>query len=116
MACTDVIEPLLVEVMRSCNSPISVARLGWYPTALGGRPSSAETSEPAWVKRKMLSMNSSTARPWSRKCSAERHGGQPHALASAGRLIHLAEHERDLVEHAALLQIVVEVVALARAL
>ena len=35
------------------------------------RPSSADTSEPAWVNRKMLSMNSSTS--WfstSRKCSA----------------------------------------------
>ena len=35
------------------------------------RPSSAETSEPAWVKRKMLSMNSSTSWPSSsRKYSA----------------------------------------------
>ena len=33
MACTDVIEPFLVDVMRSCSSPISVARFGWYPTA-----------------------------------------------------------------------------------
>ena len=24
-------EPLRVEVIRSCSSPISVARLGWYP-------------------------------------------------------------------------------------
>jgi hypothetical protein len=29
MACTDVIDPLRVEVMRSCNSPISVANVGW---------------------------------------------------------------------------------------
>ena len=36
------------------------------------RPSSAETSEPAWVKRKMLSMNRSTSCPSSsRKYSAE---------------------------------------------
>src|ERR1700683_4698757 len=34
------------------------------------RPSSAETSEPACTKRKMLSMNSSTSWPWSRKYSA----------------------------------------------
>ena len=32
------IEPFVVEVMRSCNSPISVARFGWYPTALGIYP------------------------------------------------------------------------------
>src|ERR1700745_2714744 len=57
--------------MRSCNSPISVARLGWYPTALGMRPSKAETSDPACVKRKMLSMNSSVSAPsLSRKYSA----------------------------------------------
>ncbi len=48
-ACTDVIEPLLVEVMRSWRSPISVPSVGWYPTALGMRPSSAETSAPASV-------------------------------------------------------------------
>src|ERR1700733_10847230 len=29
IACTEVTEPFLVEVMRSCNSPISVARFGW---------------------------------------------------------------------------------------
>ncbi len=28
-ACTDVIAPFAVEVMRSCNSPISVASVGW---------------------------------------------------------------------------------------
>src|SRR5947209_16007891 len=73
MACTEVTDPFLVEVMRSCNSPISVARLGWYPTAEGMRPSSADTSEPAWVKRKMLSMNSSVSEPSSsRKYSADR--------------------------------------------
>src|SRR5215470_8818216 len=34
------------------------------------RPSSADTSEPAWEKRKMLSMNSSVSAPvWSRKYS-----------------------------------------------
>ena len=35
------------------------------------RPRSADTSEPAWVKRKMLSMKSSVSAPvWSRKYSA----------------------------------------------
>ena len=28
-ACTDVMAPLAVEVMRSCSSPISVASVGW---------------------------------------------------------------------------------------
>ena len=57
--------------MRSCSSPISSASVGWYPTADGMRPSKVETSEPAWTKRKMLSMNNSTS--WfftSRKYSA----------------------------------------------
>ena len=39
-------------------------------TALGMRPSNADTSEPLMIKRKMLSMNSSTSRPSSRKYSA----------------------------------------------
>ena len=55
-AWTDVMEPFFVEVIRSCICPISVAKVGWYPTADGMRPRSAETSEPAWVKRKILSM------------------------------------------------------------
>jgi hypothetical protein len=38
-------------VMRSCIPPMSIASVGWYPTAEGMRPSRAETSEPAWVKR-----------------------------------------------------------------
>jgi hypothetical protein len=29
MACTEVIEPLVVEVMRSWSSPISVPSVGW---------------------------------------------------------------------------------------
>ena len=49
------------DVIRSWRSPISPARLGWYPTAEGIRPSNVETSEPAWVNRKMLSTNSSTS-------------------------------------------------------
>src|SRR5919202_916509 len=70
MACTDVIEPCDVDVIRSCSWPISVASVGWYPTAEGSRPSVADTSEPAWVKRKMLSMKIRTSRPSSRKYSA----------------------------------------------
>ena len=41
--------------------PISAARVGWYPTALAVRPSSADTSEPACENRKMLSMKSNTS-------------------------------------------------------
>ena len=28
-ACTEVMEPFFVEVMRSCRAPISVASVGW---------------------------------------------------------------------------------------
>ena len=45
--CTEVMDPFLVVVMRSCRSPRSVASVGWYPTAEGMRPSSADTSELA---------------------------------------------------------------------
>lgn len=36
-------EPFLVVVMRSCIVPISVASVGWYPTADGIRPNKADT-------------------------------------------------------------------------
>src|SRR6266568_3634751 len=73
----EVIEWPRVEVIRSCSWPISSARVGWYPTADGILPSSVDTSEPAWVNRKMLSMNSSTScfctsRKYSAMVSAER--------------------------------------------
>ena len=41
--CTEVMEPLVVVVMRSCKAPKSVASVGWYPTADGMRPSRADT-------------------------------------------------------------------------
>ena len=30
-ACTDVMDPFLVDVIRSCKAPISVCKVGWYP-------------------------------------------------------------------------------------
>src|SRR5712691_4383783 len=45
-----------------------------------------------------------------------RHPGQPDAETRAGRLGHLAEDERRLVDDARLLHLVVQVIALARAL
>ncbi len=64
-------EPFLVDVIRSCSAPISEAKVGWYPTADGIRPKSAETSLPAWAKRKILSIKSNTSCPSSsRKYSA----------------------------------------------
>ena len=56
-------------------APISVASVGWYPTADGIRPKRADTSEPACVNRKILSTKNKTSLPWpspapSRKYSA----------------------------------------------
>src|SRR6478752_5716852 len=127
MAWTEVIEPLVVVVMRSCRLPMSVASVGWYPTADGMRPSSAETSEPAWVKRKMLSTKNSTSWPWSRKCSATVRPERP-TRARPRRLVHLPVHQRALrargravvllrvLVHAGLDHFMIKIVALARAL
>ena len=46
MACTEVIEPFFVDVILSCSWPISVANVGWYPTAEGILPNSTDTSDP----------------------------------------------------------------------
>ena len=69
------------------------------------------------MKRKMLSMKSSTSWP---PIVAEvlGHGeaGEADAQARARRLVHLAEDERGLVDDARLLHLELEVVALAGAL
>ena len=63
------------------------------------RPSSADTSEPACVKRKMLSMNSSVSAPVSsRKYSAIVSARQGDAETRARRLVHLAEDHDGLVD------------------
>ena len=88
------------------------------------RPSSADTSEPACVKRKMLSMKSSTSLPSaSRKYSATVSADEADAQAGARRLRHLAVDQRGArlggvldVDDAALLEFEPEVVAFARAL
>src|SRR5215471_12966508 len=52
------------------------------------RPRSADTSEPAWVKRKMLSTKNSTSWPWSRKYSATVRPDRPtRARAPGGSFI-----------------------------
>ena len=78
---------VLVLVIRSCKAPKSVAKVGWYPTADGIRPSKADTSEQACVKRKMLSTNNNTSCPsTSRKYSATVKPVKPtRALAPEAR-------------------------------
>lgn len=61
LTCTEVMEPLLVVVMRSCRPPRSVARVGWYPTAEGIRPSRADTSELACTNSAWLCLRARAA-------------------------------------------------------
>src|SRR3989442_6702971 len=77
------------------------------------RPSKADTSEPAWVKRKMLSMKRSTSCPSSsRKYSATVRPDRP-TRRRAGWLVHLPVHEGGLVDDAGLAHLEVEVIAFA---
>jgi hypothetical protein len=81
------------------------------------RPKSADTSEPACVKRKMLSTKNSTSLPSSsRKYSAIVSTGEADAQARTRRLVHLAEHHDRLCDDARLGHLAIEVVALTRAL
>ena len=92
------------------------------------RPSSADTSEPACVKRKMLSTKNSTSWPWSRKYSATVRPDRPtRARAPGGSFIcpKTSAHLEPAVEPLFFLgslftpefdHLVIEVVALARAL
>ncbi len=61
-------------------------------------------------------MNSSTSLALVAEELGHGHARQADALAHARRLVHLAEDQRHLVEHARLVHLVVQVVALAGAL
>src|SRR3989344_4173426 len=130
MACTEVMEPLVVEVMRSWRRPISAARVGWYPTAEGTRPRSEDTSEPACTKRNTLSMKKSTSLP-----ALSEVKGPPSSLvpvlsrnasaivkpesatrARARHFIHLPEDECGFFQNARIFHLVVQVVAFTYAL
>jgi hypothetical protein len=80
------------------------------------RPSSADTSDPACVKRKMLSMNTSTSVLDVAEVLGDRQAGQAHAQTRARRLVHLAVDQRHRVQDVGLLELEVQVVPLARAL
>jgi hypothetical protein len=62
----------------------------------GRRPSRADTSEPAWVKRKMLSMNSSTSLALVAETFGDGQAGQADAQTGARRFVHLAKHQAVL--------------------
>ena len=95
-ACTEVMAPFFVR-----RDPfLQLAHFGGRasagnPRRDGIRPRSADTSEPACEKRKMLSTNSSVSAPVaSRNHSAIVSAGEGHAETGTGRLVHLAEHHR----------------------
>ena len=95
MACTDVIEPFLVEVMRSCNSPISVARFGWYPTARrhaaqqrrNFRAGLREAENVVDEEQHVLAF-------FVAEIFGDGQAGQTHAQTRPGRLGHLAVDQR----------------------
>ena len=64
----------------------------------------------------MLSMNMQHVAAFVAEVLRDRQAREADAQSIARRLVHLAVDERDLVEHAAFRHLVVEVVALARAL
>src|SRR5436309_2914638 len=80
------------------------------------RPSNVETSEPACVNRKMLSTNSSTSRCFSSRKYSAIVSADSATRRHAGRLVHLSEHERSLLDDAGLGHLQEEIVALAGAL
>ena len=81
------------------------------------RPRSADTSEPACVKRKMLSTNTSTSGVLDvAEVLGDREARQADAETRSRRLVHLPVDQRDLVENAGFLELEVEVVPFARAL
>ena len=66
-AWMEVMAPVSVLAMRSSRPESSVPMVGWYPIRDGICPMSPDTSEPAWMNRKMLSIRSRTSR-----CSSSR--------------------------------------------
>ena len=131
MACTDVIEPFLVVVIRSCICPMSVAKVGWYPTAEGIRPSKADTSEPNTVRSKrstglgkskdVVDEEQDVLSLLVPEILGNRQAGQRDSGACTRRLIHLAKDESSLavavdIDDTRCLHLVVQVIAFSRSL
>ena len=134
MACTEVIDPFLVVVMRSCMPPMSVASVGWYPTAEGIRPSRADTSEPFEEVNKCAPVHT-CLRESKNVVDEQEHvlaflvpeifchsqTGQRHSRTSTRRLVHLTKHEGGLAlpihfDHPSRFHLMVQIVALPRPL
>ena len=88
-ACTDVIEPFLVEVIRSCKAPISVASVGWYlllkayaKQCRNLRTSLGETEDVIDEQQHVLILNITEV-----FCHSQSGKGNSHTCAR--RLVHL---------------------------
>ena len=81
------------------------------------RPSSADTSEPAWVKpENVVDEEQHVLALLVAEVLGHGDAGQADAQPRAGRLVHLAEHHHGLGDDARLGHLAVEIVALAGAL
>ncbi len=111
------IERPRVEVMRSWSSPISSARVGWYPTALGIRPEQRrdlrarlhEAEDVVDEQQHVLVLHVA-------EVLGHRQGGQGDAQAHPRRLVHLAVDQGGLLDDAGLAHFEQQVGALTGAL
>ena len=117
MACTEVTEPLRVEVMRSCRSPIS--RLQGRLVA-HGRGHAAEERRHLGARlheaEDVVDEEQHVLAALVAEVLGHRQAAQADPQARARGLVHLAVDERRLLDDAALLHLEPEVVALAGAL
>ena len=117
MACTEVIAPFLVVVIRSCSSP----SVGAQSRLVADR--ARHTSEQRGDLRvglheaeNVVDKEQHVLALFVAEIFGHGDAGQCHAGARAGRLVHLAIDQRGLREHAGFLQFAIKIVALARAL
>src|ERR1700741_1759904 len=80
------------------------------------RPSKVETSEFAWVKRKILSKNNNTSRPSSSRKNSAKVSAVKATRARAGGLVLLALNQHAFFDNPRLFHFEPKVVAFARAL
>ena len=116
MAWNDVIEPVFVDVMRSCSTPISSAERRLVTD--GARHAAEQRRHLGARERVAVDVVDEHQHVFAfvAEVLGHREARERDAQAVARRLVHLAEHERDLVEHARVFHLVVEVVAFASAL
>ena len=124
MACTEVIEPFLVEVMRSCRSPISRRQVGLITH--GGRHAAQQRRNfraGLGEAENIVDEEQHVLPFFIAEIFGDRQAGQTDAQTRPGRLGHLAVDQRDFrflpvvrIDNARFLHFEPEVVAFARAL